>query len=234
MIDLSRRLMLPEVMDDPALDPAVYRRCLADLARVNRVTMTHRATLAWLDRALRAWPAATPFTLLDLASGHGDKLRAIAALAARRGWRATLIGVDLNPRATAAAIAATPPEAPIRYVTADALRFTPETPPDFIVSSQFTHHLADAEVVELLGRVAAMARRGWLIADLHRHAVPYYGFRWLARLAGWHEIVRRDGTASIARGFTRQDWQRYLDAAGVRAEIGWTLPFRHLVASAPP
>ncbi|HQT62242.1 MAG TPA: methyltransferase domain-containing protein [Acidiphilium sp.] len=233
MIDLSRRQMLPEVMDDPELDPAIYRRCLADLARVNRVTMTHRATLAWLDRALRAGPGGRTFTLLDLASGHGDKLRAIAALAARRGWRAELIGVDLNPRATAAAMAATPPDAPIRYVTADALRYTPPTPPDFIVSSQFTHHLADAEVIELLGRVAAMARQGWLIADLHRHAVPYYGFRWLARLAGWHEIVRRDGTASIARGFTRRDWQACLDAAGVRARIDWTLPFRHLVSSLP-
>ena len=47
LMDLSRRSSLPELMDDPALAPADYARCLRDLTAVNRVTFTHRPTLRW-------------------------------------------------------------------------------------------------------------------------------------------------------------------------------------------
>ncbi len=227
--------MLDEVMDDPALDPALYQRCISDLAKLNKITLTHRPTLAWLARALRDWPREQPFTLLDLAYGNGDLLRAIADWAQKHGYRARLSGVDLNPRSAQSARAATPPCAPggtdITYHTGDVFNFTPPDPPDFIVTSQFTHHLDTAQLVALLRWMNNNARRGWLIADLHRHAIPYYGYRWLARLFGWHEIVRLDGTASIARSFVRSDWQNLLAQAGISADIRWILPFRYLVTS---
>jgi 2-polyprenyl-3-methyl-5-hydroxy-6-metoxy-1,4-benzoquinol methylase len=233
MIDLSRRQRLDEVMDDPALDPAIYARCIADLAKVNQVTMTHRPTRAWLARALRDWPKTQPFTLLDVAYGDGDLLRTLGRWAAKRGYRAQLSGVDLNPRSAIAARAATPPDLDITYHTGDVFSFTPTQRPDFIVTSQFTHHLDEAQLVALLRWIDATAQHGWLIADLHRHLIPYYGFRWLARLFGWHAIVRRDGTASIARSFRRADWQQFLADAGVAASIRWSLPFRYLI-TAPP
>ena len=74
------------------------------------------------------------------------------------------------------------------------------------------------------------AARGWFIADLQRHWFAYYGFRWLARLAGWHRIVRLDGTVSIARSFRRAEWQALLDRAGVDAGIRWHVPFRLCVS----
>jgi SAM-dependent methyltransferase len=233
MIDLSRRQMLDEVMDDPALDPAIYARCITDLAKVNQITMTHRPTLAWLARALRDWPGAQPFTLLDVAYGNGDLLRAIGRWAAKHGYSAQLSGVDLNPRSATVASAATPIGMDITYHTSDVFTFAPAQKPDFIVTSQFTHHLDQAQLVALLRWMDATAQRGWLIADLHRHLIPYYGFRWLARLFGWHEIVRLDGTASIARSFRRADWQRALAEAGVAASIRWNVPFRYLI-TAPP
>ena len=93
----------------------------------------------------------------------------------------------------------------IAYHTADVFDFHPEPTPDFVVSSQFTHHLADADVVRLLAWADRTARRGWFIADLHRHAFAYYGFPLLARIAGWHPIVRRDGQTSIARSFAARN-----------------------------
>jgi SAM-dependent methyltransferase len=233
MIDLSRRQMLDEVMDDPSLDPAIYARCITDLAKVNRVTMTHRPTLAWLARTLRDWPRAQPFTLLDVAYGDGDLLRTIGRWAAKRHYHARLTGVDLNPRSAIAARAATDADMDITYHTSDVFTFVPAEKPDFIVTSQFTHHLDQAQLVTLLRWMDATAARGWLIADLHRHLIPYYGFRWLARLFGWHEIVRLDGTASIARSFRRADWQQVLAEAGVAGSIRWTMPFRYSI-TAPP
>jgi hypothetical protein len=119
----------------------------------------------------------------------------------------------------------------IAYRTGDVFDDNPQPPPDFIVSSQFAHHLTDAELVRFLRWLDRHAERGWFIADLHRHALAYYGFPLLARVAGWHRIVREDGRISIARSFSRTDWETLLAAAGVAADIRWSFPFRYCIES---
>jgi 2-polyprenyl-3-methyl-5-hydroxy-6-metoxy-1,4-benzoquinol methylase len=229
-MDLSVRSMLPEAMDGEAVDDAVYQRCLSDLASVNRVTFTHRPTLRWLARATKHLPVGAKFSLLDVACGQGDLLRAIARWARRRGFEAQLSGIDLNPRSAVASRAATPPGTAIDYQTGDVFAYIPAEPPDFIVSSQFTHHLSDEDVVKFLVWLEANSSRGWHIADLHRHALPYYGFRILAGLMGWHRIVSSDGTISIARSFRREEWNALLQKAGLEAEISWHMAFRFCVS----
>lgn len=228
-MDLSTRQNLVEVMDDPGLDKAVYQRCLADLAALNQLTFTHRAVLNWLGHATKHLKPGTSFSVLDIAYGEGDLLRAICTFAKNAGLNAVLSGIDLNPRSAIAARAQTPENMPIHYRIGDV--FTAEFgTPDFIVSSQFTHHLSNDQVTNLLGLMEAHAARGWFITDLHRHAFAYYSFPWLARLMRWHKIVRDDGQASIARGFTKADWQAILAKAGLTAEIAWHIPFRYSIA----
>ncbi|TVS83931.1 methyltransferase domain-containing protein [Mycobacterium helveticum] len=220
-MDLAVRSTAPEVLEDESVALADYRRCLADLAVVNRMTLTHRPALRWLARATRTLPAGAEISVLDVGYGDGDLLRAIARWADRRGLKARLSGIDLNPRSAAAAHDATPPELAIDYRIGDVFAHTPDEPPQFIVSSQFTHHLSDREVVEFLMWLQANSVRGWHIADLHRSSLAYHFFTVLARVMRWHPIVRSDGRISIARSFRRADWQKYLDQAGVRAEISW-------------
>ncbi|MDR3521856.1 MAG: methyltransferase domain-containing protein [Acidocella sp.] len=229
-MDLSVRSDLPELMDADDLPLADYNQCLTDLAAVNRVTLTHRATIDFLEMATKTWAAGAEISVLDVACGQGDLLRAISRWATKRGFVATLTGVDLNPRSAVAAQSATLPSQNITYFTGDVFAFTPATQPDFIVTSQFTHHLADADIIRLLTWMQATAWCGWHIADLHRHFIPYYGFRVLCRLFGWHKIVRYDGTISIARSFTRADWERYLAAANIKAKIRWHMLFRYGVS----
>lgn len=228
-MNLAQRSDLPEVMDDPATPPAVYARCLHDLATVNRVTFTHRPTLRWLDRATRDLPADTAVSILDVACGEGDLLRAIHGWATRRGRPVHLEGIDLNPRSAVAAAAQTPPGVTIRWRTGDVFAYAPQPKPDYIVSSQFTHHLADADVVRFLRWLDLHAARGWFVADLHRSQFAYWGFGLLATIAGWHPIVRQDGMVSVARSFRRADWRRLLAEAGLTAEIHWRLAFRWCV-----
>jgi trans-aconitate methyltransferase len=148
--------------------------------------------------------------------------------------RPRLTGIDLNRRSGVAAAAATPADVEIAWVQGNVFDYEPQPRPDFIVSSQFTHHLDDDQVVAFLRWLEGHAMRGWYVADLHRHAIPYYGFRLLARLAGWHRIVRYDGTVSIARSFRRADWQRLIAAAGVPAEVHWHMAFRLCVGRIKP
>ncbi len=226
MVNLARRSAAEETMDSAALDPAEYADCLTDLARVNVITLTHRATLRWLRRATRDLPPGTVISILDVACGHGDLLRAIHRWAERRGIAARLEGIDLNPRSAEVARAATPPEAAIVWRTGDVFAYAPDPAPDFIVSSQFTHHLDDADVVRFLKWLDHHAVRGWFIADLQRNIVAYWGFQVLATLARWHRIVRQDGAISVARSFRKPDWQALLRQAGITATISLAIPFR--------
>nr|WP_294528757.1 methyltransferase domain-containing protein [uncultured Rhodopila sp.] len=224
---LSQRSTQPEQMDTDCADFDDYARCLRDLSRVNIVTLTHRAMLGWLAKQAKDRP---DFTLLDIACGHGDALRRIR----KRFPSATLTGIDLNPWAKRAAEAATDPADRITFITDDAFAYKPDRPFDFIICSQFTHHLTDEQVVEFLVWLRANAGRGWFIGDVERSVIAYYGFPVLARIMFWHRFIREDGQISVARSFVRADWESYLHKAGItpeQAEITWYFPFRLCVAS---
>jgi SAM-dependent methyltransferase len=224
---LAARSTAEERMDTDCADFDDYSRCLRDLSRVNTVTLTHRPTLAWLGREA----GGRPFSLLDVACGHGDMLRRIRRWADRNAIEARLEGVDLNPWSARAARSATPEAAHITYHTGDVFAF--DGCFDFIVSSQFTHHLTDDQVVLFIRWMEAHARRGWFVGDLHRHWFPYYGFGLLAWIARWHPFVLSDGRISIARSFVPDDWRRLVRAAGLAESdvtIAWHMPFRLCVA----
>ena len=222
---LATRSTQIERMDTDCVDFADYRRCLRDLARVNTVTLTHRPMLRWLSQR-----ASGAFSLLDVACGYGDALRLIQ----RRFPEARLTGIDLNPWATRAASEAGGPEVKIAFLTQDVFAYSPPEKFDFIITSQFTHHLTNEQVVKLLRWLEANAARGWFIGDIQRHALAYYGFPILARLAFWHHLVREDGQISIARGFRRAEWTTLLRQAEIssdRARITWHVPFRLCVGT---
>jgi 2-polyprenyl-3-methyl-5-hydroxy-6-metoxy-1,4-benzoquinol methylase len=224
-MNLTRRSTQAERMDTDCVDFDDYSRCLRDLSRVNVVTMTHRPMLSWL-----ASHAKGDFSLLDIACGHGDALRKIRD----RHPEARLTGIDLNPWATRAATEATDPAARIAFINGDAFAYRPAQKFDFIICSQFTHHLTDEQVVEFLRWLMANAAQGWFISDLQRHVLSYYGFPVLARLALWHKFVREDGQISIARSFIRAEWEALLRRAGIAADqatITWHIPFRLCVST---
>jgi 2-polyprenyl-3-methyl-5-hydroxy-6-metoxy-1,4-benzoquinol methylase len=210
MRDLAVRSRQEEQMDAPDLDPAVYEKVLHDLARVNRWTFTAHPTIAFLKRAIGP---AKAFRLIDVGFGDGDVLRAVARWARGRGIHADLVGVDLNEKSLQAARSATPPDLAIDYRAGDYL--DQEGPFDFVISSQVTHHMTDAQLLTFLRWMESEARMGWLICDLHRLLFSYLGFPLLARLLLVHRIVREDGQLSIARSFRREDWHAYLAEAGI-------------------
>ena len=232
MMGLATRSDAAERMDTDCVDYQDYRRCLADLAQVNTVTLTHRPMLAWLRRETAS---LGQFSLLDVACGHGDALRRIRRWCDRRGMSAQLTGIDLNPWSAHAAREATPEAAAILYRVGDVFAFDERF--DFIISSQFTHHLSDDDVVRFMHWMDAHARRGWFIGDLHRHWFPYYGFGLLAWLARWHPFVGSDGRISIARSFVTEDWQRLIRHAGLTeadVAVRWHVPFRLCVSRRCP
>jgi SAM-dependent methyltransferase len=215
---------LPELIDGP-LDAATRVACLRSLATVNRASLGHRPSVEFALRV--AARTGRPVRLLDVGSGYGDTLRAIARAFARRGIAAHLVGADLDPDATAAARAATGPVpgVTLEFVTADARSLAGAA--DGILSALFAHHLADEEIVAFLRFMEASSAVGWFVNDLYRSRLAAEGFRVLATLSLRHPIVRHDGPVSFRRSFRRADWERLLAAAGIAdARLFVGAPFR--------
>jgi 2-polyprenyl-3-methyl-5-hydroxy-6-metoxy-1,4-benzoquinol methylase len=223
-MSLATRSTAAELMDD-LTDPAEYARCLADLAQVNTITLARRPTLAFLDGAMRQRDPGEAISVFDVAFGHGDMLRTIARWAQRRGRPVRLGGIDLNPGAAVAARAASA-GMQLELATGNVLTHEPAPAYDYIISSLFTHHLDNAQIVAFLRWMERNARFGWFVNDLHRQAFPYYGFPLLGRVLGWHRIVRSDGQVSIARSFRRAEWQALLAEAGVPGQVQTRFPSR--------
>jgi SAM-dependent methyltransferase len=235
--DFFHRAKLTELMDEPG-SRDVLRACLQDIARTNRMTFAYRPQLYWLNSVTAPLPPLVkPLRILDVGCGYGDGLRRIEQWARSRRIPVDLTGLDLNSDATAIAAEASPASSRIQWVTADALNYAPPQPPHLIVSSLFTHHLAEGDIVQFLRWMETHAQLGWFINDLTRAPIPYHFFRAFAKLARLHHFVQYDGPVSIARSFVPKEWQSMCAAAGLNdgsIEIQVFKPARLCVARRKP
>ncbi len=212
--DFGQRAQLTELMDEPC-SYAELRDCLRDLISANRTVFTYRPTLEWLEQF--AGPDHEPLHIVDVGSGAGDMLRRIEQWARNRRVAVRLTGIDRNPYAARAAREFGGNDCEIEWVTCDAYAYRPSAKIDIVISSLFTHHLADAEIADFLQWMELVTTRGWFVNDLRRGRVPYYAFALLANTMRWHKFVRHDGPVSVRRSFSTEDWRRYLSSAGLDA-----------------
>jgi SAM-dependent methyltransferase len=212
-IDFRHRAQLTELMDEPCSRDEL-RACLRDLSRLNRWFLAYRPLLDWLGTVAPSI-SERPLHILDVACGYGDGLRRIEHWAHANAIAVELTGLDLNPDAIAIAAEATPSTSAIRWLASDIFSFQPDKPVHLVVSSLFTHHLTEPQVICFVKWMESNAQLGWFINDLSRAAVPYHLLRIFSKLAGLHHFVQHDGPVSIARSFIPDDWRRICAAAGL-------------------
>ena len=223
VFDSGRRSAQPEILDGP-VESAELADILRDLARFNGAMLGHWPVLRWLERAAAAVPADTPLTLLDVGCGYGDLLRAVRRWARKRGRAMKLIGIDLSPQVVEIARNATEAADEIEYQAVDIFDYRSGGAIDFVVTSLVAHHLPDAMIVRFLRWMEASARRGWMIYDLQRNAVPFYFIALAGPLLRLHPVVVYDGRVSVARSLTRTEWRARIAEAGLdqrAVELGW-------------
>ncbi|MGL4514186.1 MAG: methyltransferase domain-containing protein [Lacipirellulaceae bacterium] len=217
MPSLRQRRLTPELMDDPALDPAEHRRALAALGRINR----------WSNAAGGLWPrvrrlarevgasAGRPLRVLDVASGGGDVALGLWRRGERHGIPLEVFGLDFSPTAIASAELRVPPGARVSFRRADVL--AGELPPgfDLVVSTLFLHHLTQPQATSLLAAMARAAERCVLVSDLRRSLVGYALAHVACRVLTRSPVVRIDGPRSVEGAFTRDELLRVAAEAGL-------------------
>lgn len=236
MPDFSIRSFQKELLDEEKIPQRDLHRNLFELDVINRKLGGHAATLRVLDK-LRLQKGRT-YTVLDIGSGGGDTLKAIAAWGKRKGITLELTGVDIKADCIQYAEASCSEYGNIRFVKSDyrdpALLHHHSY--DFIITSLFCHHLGDEELEALFSWSAKQARHAFIMNDLHRHPLAYYSIALLTALFSKSHLVKNDARLSVLRGFKRPEIKTRLQGAGISPNtysLTWNWAFRWVLCIKP-
>ena len=204
-----------ERIDTGDYTPAEYATFLREIAFINRYFGDKRALEKSLLKEIQS-ADLREFSVLDVGCGSGELLRIIADFAGSTGRVATLTGLDLNPISSTTTQTLSRNYAEIAPVQGDALRLPfADHSFDYSISSLFFHHLLDEQIVDVLGEMSRVSRRGVVVIDLHRDPVAYLGYKVLCFVFRISELVRHDGSLSIKKGFRADELGRLGNAGGL-------------------
>jgi len=194
------------MMDQPDLDVRRHVHALDALGRANAVSRTAAAIWPPIRQAAQA-ATVRPLRVLDVASGGGHVLLALARRAIRDRVEIEWLGWDLSPVAIdyARTLASGSGVKGVRFERADALRDPMPAGVDVAVCTLFLHHLSDSDAAALLRRMKEAARVAVVVSDLRRTMLGAV-FTWVGCRALSRSLVFRvDGMRSIAAAFTTDE-----------------------------
>lgn len=213
-----------EILDDPAIDPAVRVRSINDVARSNQWLGGLRAATIEASDALHGHADAT---LLDVGAGMGDIAARIARDGSSAGWSVATIGVDEARELLVAAR-----ERMTHGVCANALALPfRDHSIDVVLCSQVLHHFELADAERLVRELNRVARTAVVISDLRRSWFAAIGFWLVSFPLRFHQVTRHDGVVSVLRGFTASELRGIVQSATgvaplVRRRLGYRITAR--------
>jgi 2-polyprenyl-3-methyl-5-hydroxy-6-metoxy-1,4-benzoquinol methylase len=200
-------------MDQPGVPVHEIKQALRELEVVNTLLGGYSLLLHALEKL--DLPEGV-VSIMDLGSGGGDNLRSIAQWAKKRNKEVLLTGVDWNATMTEYASKHSKAYPNISYKTANVFDDSLlEEKVHITTCSLFCHHFEKKELVELVKRLNIIATRAVVINDLHRHWFAYYSIKYITALFSKTYLVKYDAPLSVARAFTRRDWEEILQLAGI-------------------
>ena len=222
----TRSLKL-ERIDTGDYTPEEYDRFLQDIRLVNRFAGDRRALQKTLLEEVKK-ENLPEFSVLDIGAGSGELLRDTGKFARKQKRRARLFGLELNARSAAAILEESKNYDEIKSVQANALTlpFADKTF-DYAISSLFTHHLTDVQIVKTLQEMKRVVRRKIFIIDLHRRPGAYFFYKIFCIAFRISPLVRQDGSLSILRSFKPAELIELAQRAGLEnVSVRKIFPFR--------
>jgi SAM-dependent methyltransferase len=206
MTMLTRRIVEPELMDDPNADAAELAAALRFLAFINRRLGGVAAVLRAFRRWSAGWPAGGTIRIIDLGAGAGDIPLALADWAARTGRRVQITALDRHETILALARQRIGERADIELLSGDALHLTDLFDVDsfdYAHAGLLLHQLPDIEVMTIMRMMQRITRRGLVINDIIRSPITRLGmYPWLPFMPS---MVRHDARVSLPAAFTKRE-----------------------------
>lgn len=214
---LAERDRRPEWMDQPQLDRQLHTQALCGLRLTNSISRVARVVWQGIVAAGIRTTNSLPIRILDIASGGGDVVIGVSALAARNGVAVEAHGCDVSATAVAHAENAARAAGAIqtRFFQFNALVDPLPDNYDIVMCTLFLHHLDETNAGELLRRMSLAARQCILVDDLLRNWLGYLYASAGARLLTRSPIVHTDGPLSVRAAFTLPEIERLARDAGL-------------------
>jgi SAM-dependent methyltransferase len=226
-MNFEQRSNEKEMLDRHDIPFEAIERNMQELDTINTWLGGHSITIDGLKKLLKD---KRPVSIAEIGCGGGDNLAALCQYCRNSHVVVKLTGIDINPHCVSIARKKLPgPEA--SFILSDFRRVSfGNDRPDIIFSSLFCHHFTDEQLVDMLTWMQSNARHGFFINDLQRHPVAWYSIRLLTRCFSRSWLVKNDAPLSVLRGFTRKEWERLLQQAGIRKySLRWKWAFRWLL-----
>jgi len=192
------------------------RQNLQDMHQVNRWLGGHAALRRFLLPRMRQAANGKPLRILDVATGAGHTPVTLAQWARRERIPVKIVALDASHRLLGMAREQLNQYPEIWRLSADArdLPFEPGSF-DFVISTQFLHHLGPEALTTTLKALAKVSRGPVILNDLVRSATASFLFR---RGAPWffkNRLTLHDGLVSIGQAYTPGEMSEILHTSGL-------------------
>src|SRR5690625_533968 len=188
--------MMPEMMDDFSIVDHRLDEALVELEQVNRLFGGHHATAAAIKRIIKI-TAPTALRFLDVGSGLGGHVAAVARMCRKHHVPISAVAVDANEATVDRArvylreVVKVGGGDDVDEIVADA-RTLPFADGSFDVvhAALFLHHFDEEASVEVIKEMDRVSSGFVFVFDFYRHLLPYV-FLWLHgthKLFGQHFI----------------------------------------------
>jgi 2-polyprenyl-3-methyl-5-hydroxy-6-metoxy-1,4-benzoquinol methylase len=228
MFNNNQRSNKFELLDEVNIPSKDLFRNLYELEVINKRLGGHKATFKGLSYFNFN---GNSNSLLDIGSGGGDTLRAIAKSKYGKHFN-QLDGADLKSDCIVYAKGHSKQFENISYYENDykICLESNKNQYDIISNALFCHHFTDEQLIEMLKLMQQHCKMGFVINDLQRHWLAYYSIKLLTTLFSKSYLVKNDAPLSVARSFKKFDWERLLSRAGIEgAIIKWSWAFRYVI-----
>lgn len=225
MFNSSSRSTLPEIMDQNNLAERDVVAALRDIEKVNIYLGGYNVILNALNQL--NWKKNS-ISILDIGSGGGDTLKAVADWAKKANINVHLIGLDINPIMTNYALLNCKEYSNINFETSNVFeKKSLNYKADIVMCNLFCHHFDELELIKLLKRMNDLCNFKIIINDLHRTWFAYYSIKIITKLFSNSYMVKYDAPLSVARSLTKDEWLISLKLAGfTNYKIKWCWAWR--------
>ncbi len=222
----------PERIDTGDYTASEYDRFLQDIRIVNRFAGDNRTLKKTLLTEIEAEDLRR-FSVLDVGAGSGELLRTIAKFSRKQNRISQLVGLELNTRSAESILEESQDFGEIKAVRGNALELPfADRSFDFAISSLFTHHLNDEQIIRTLREMNRVAARKIFIIDLHRHPVAYGFYKAFCVAFGISRLVREDGSLSILKSFKPDELKLLAEQAKMeKISVTRHFPFRLVLSN---
>lgn len=224
MLGFKHRSNKKELLDGNNIPYADIILNMKELDTINTYLGGHKITVDGFKRILGD---LKNISVAEIGCGGGDNLRAIEKYCLQNNISVHMLGIDINFDISTYALQQIEK---VDIVCGDYRQVKFDNKPYIIFSSLFCHHFSEEELVQQIIWMKENSQIGFFINDLQRYPVAYYAIKILTFLFSKSYLVKNDAPISVARGFTKKEWQEIFDKAGIKNyTIQWKWAFRYLI-----